>query len=30
VEVLANVHGSAEYRAQIARVYVARAIAAAC
>jgi carbon-monoxide dehydrogenase medium subunit len=30
VESLANVHGSAEYRAQIARVYVARAIAAAC
>lgn len=29
VEVLGNIHGSAEYRSQVARVYVARAIAAA-
>ena len=29
VEVLGNIHGSAEYRAQVAQVYVVRAIAAA-
>lgn len=29
VDVMGNIHGSAEYRAQVARVYVARAIAAA-
>lgn len=29
VEVLGNIHGSADYRAHVARIYVARAIAAA-
>lgn len=29
VDVMGNIHGSAEYRAQVARVYVARAIAGA-
>ena len=29
VEVLGNIHGSAEYRSHVARIYVARAIAAA-
>ena len=29
VDVMGNIHGSAEYRGQVARVYVARAIAAA-
>ena len=29
VDVMGNIHGSADYRAQVARVYVARAIAAA-